>query len=332
MVFEILGCNLLTVIRMFKYKGLPIPLVKIIIKQMLVSLDYLHRRCQIIHTDLKPENVLLVKTPHLVKEAKLAPKPKAVSSSDRMSADSARGSSDKMEEDFEETNESGRTNLPEDSDEDENPGNSSRKGERDQATEAELATLPRSKEALLSAFGGQGHMIKIVDLGNACWVDKHFTDDVQTRQYRAPEIILGQSYGPAIDMWSMGCIVFELLTGDMLFEPKSGRHFNKNDDHLAQMIELCGRMPRSITQSGKFAGDFFNRRGELRNIRKLKPWPLAEVLRDKYQFPEKDAKAIAAFVMPMLEYDPDRRASARQCLLNEWISDVDITKFETAFS
>jgi len=78
-------------------------------------------------------------------------------------------------------------------------------------------------------FGDGAYRVKIVDLGNACWVDKHFTDDVQTRQYRAPEIILGARYSTPIDIWSMACIVFELLTGDLLFEPRSGKTFGKND-------------------------------------------------------------------------------------------------------
>lgn len=64
MVFEILGCNLLSIVRLFK-TGLPIPLVKMITKQILIALEYLHTDCSIIHTDLKPENVLLRVNPHL---------------------------------------------------------------------------------------------------------------------------------------------------------------------------------------------------------------------------------------------------------------------------
>lgn len=59
MVFEIMGVNLLEVIKAFEYKGVPIPLTRIIAKQCLIGLDFLHRMCNIIHTDLKPENALL---------------------------------------------------------------------------------------------------------------------------------------------------------------------------------------------------------------------------------------------------------------------------------
>jgi serine/threonine-protein kinase SRPK3 len=55
MAFEVLGPNLLTLIRQYHHKGIPIPIVKRIIKQLLLGLDYLHRVCGIIHTDLKPE-------------------------------------------------------------------------------------------------------------------------------------------------------------------------------------------------------------------------------------------------------------------------------------
>jgi serine/threonine-protein kinase SRPK3 len=59
MVFEILGVNLLEVIKRYNYRGVPLNLCKIMAKQCLMGLDYLHRICKIIHTDLKPENVSL---------------------------------------------------------------------------------------------------------------------------------------------------------------------------------------------------------------------------------------------------------------------------------
>lgn len=59
MVFEVLGENLLGLIKRWNHRGIPQPLVKQITKQVLLGLDYLHRDCGIIHTDLKPENVLI---------------------------------------------------------------------------------------------------------------------------------------------------------------------------------------------------------------------------------------------------------------------------------
>ena len=59
MVFEVLGCNLLKLIIRSKYRGIPLENVRCIIRQVLEGLNYLHARCSIIHTDIKPENILL---------------------------------------------------------------------------------------------------------------------------------------------------------------------------------------------------------------------------------------------------------------------------------
>jgi len=62
MVFEIMGVTLLEIIKRYNYKGIPLPYVRIMAKQILIGLDYLHRMCGIIHTDLKPENCLVCST------------------------------------------------------------------------------------------------------------------------------------------------------------------------------------------------------------------------------------------------------------------------------
>uniref|UniRef100_A0AAV1V618 non-specific serine/threonine protein kinase n=1 Tax=Peronospora matthiolae TaxID=2874970 RepID=A0AAV1V618_9STRA len=164
---------------------------------------------------------------------------------------------------------------------------------------------------------------KICDLGNACWTTKHFTDDIQTRQYRCPEVILGKRYDTSADIWSMACFVFELLTGDLLFDPKNGRSFNRDEDHLAQMMELLGRMPKSFTGSRQSSRDFFNRKGDLKRIRNLKYWSLQQVLIEKYHFSRVDAECLASFLSPMLRYEPSKRATASECLAHPWLTHVD---------
>ena len=62
MVFEIVGVTLLELIKRYNYKGIPLPFIRIITKQILIGLDFLHRICHIIHTDLKPENILVCLT------------------------------------------------------------------------------------------------------------------------------------------------------------------------------------------------------------------------------------------------------------------------------
>jgi serine/threonine-protein kinase SRPK3 len=95
--------------------------------------------------------------------------------------------------------------------------------------------------------------VKIVDLGNACWFHHHFSTEIQTRQYRSPEVILGVNYGASADIWSFAAMLFELITGDFLFEPRKGESYSKNDDHLAQVIELLGKIPKKFALSGRYS-------------------------------------------------------------------------------
>nr|GMD25453.1 serine/threonine-protein kinase SRPK [Ipomoea batatas] len=161
---------------------------------------------------------------------------------------------------------------------------------------------------------------KLVDFGNACWTHKQFTSDIQTRQYRSPEVLLGSKYSTPVDLWSFGCICFELATGDVLFDPHSGDNYNRDEDHLALMMEVLGTMPRKIALGGRYSRDFFNRYGDLKHIRRLRFWPINKVLMEKYEFSEQDANDMAEFLVPLLDFVPDKRPTAAQCLNHPWIT------------
>ncbi|XP_066589980.1 SRSF protein kinase 3-like isoform X2 [Prorops nasuta] len=433
MVFEVLGHNLLKLIIKSNYRGIPRNNVKRIIRQVLEGLDYLHNKCKIIHTDIKPENVLIcvdeiyirklasqatvlhssgMKLP--VSLVSTAPKEFQESTSNsKMSKNKKKKLKKKAKrqnellkkqmeqiEEIEEQNklanntrENGEleTNSPDqelnteslednteskespdisdpalptthingidnlaggENVENQSPTNTEKidnttlcdtekscgeelllpdPEDTDECSEVgnilgrnlnppESKQLKRaSMDPLDPAVVECDVEVKIADLGNACWVHKKFTDDIQTRQYRSLEVLLGSGYDTSADIWSTACMAFELATGDYLFEPHSGKDYCRDEDHLAHIIELLGEIPRRIALSGKNSKQFFNKKGELKHITGLKPWGLYEVLTEKYEWSPSEAREFAEFLTPMLEFDPSMRASAAECLKHPWL-------------
>ncbi|KAJ7693661.1 kinase-like domain-containing protein [Mycena rosella] len=176
--------------------------------------------------------------------------------------------------------------------------------------------LPKPRPAVVPEIS-----IKIADLGNATPSTKHFTEDIQTRQYRSPEAIIGRKdWGTRADMWSVACLVFELLTAEFLFDPQGqGELFSKDDDHMAQIIELLGDFALDVKMGGKYSKDLFNSTGALRFIRTLKPWPLRRVMQEKYLWSESDAAVLCTFLEPMLAVDPRQRKDAKAMLDHPWL-------------
>ncbi|XP_035008044.1 SRSF protein kinase 1b isoform X4 [Hippoglossus stenolepis] len=506
MVFEVLGYHLLKWIIKSNYQGLPLPCVKSIIQQVLQGLDYLHTKCKIIHTDIKPENILLtVNEPYIKKMAaeatqwqksgaappsgsavSTAPPPKPMAkmsknkkkkmkkkqkkqaellekriqemeggvtlegcededdeettttettedttslaalststtlqditnhaitdtSPDQQPPQTSEGNEQKTdlaeEENKMDVNYNGIASKPEseaspesqvheteqstEEKEDQQNANQAendteandteandtlsnkeehqtcngspedpdpdtdlqqvpaplspdsvtveiKEGEKEEKREEEMDTQgeKRREEDENSQNGASGSMlvnplepinadkvqVKIADLGNACWVNKHFTDDIQTRQYRSLEVLMGAGYSTPADIWSTACMAFELATGDYLFEPHSGEDYSRDEDHIALIIELLGKVPRKLILAGKYSKEFFTKKGDLRHITKLKPWGLLDVLVEKYEWTKEEAHSFSTFLLPMLDLVSERRATAAQCLSHPWVS------------
>lgn len=162
--------------------------------------------------------------------------------------------------------------------------------------------------------------IKFVDFGNSCYTNHHFTENIQTREYRSPEVILGLKYHPNTDIWSLACIIFELLTGDYLFRPSSDNpHISKDEEHLSLMFSTLGKMPKHLSLKGRYARNFLNKGGNLLKADLPEDYSIAEILHEEFGFTNQDAHEIMDFLMPMLHYDVSKRSSAAEALRHEWL-------------
>ena len=418
LVFEIMGMSLADIIKKFNCKGIPLSYVRIITKQILIGLDYLHRFCGIIHTDLKPENIWICLTksqideinetgkfdynfhaqkekikddnfnsieqgiienktnskkkkkkkkkkivkpkikiyehPQLNKKLKeigfteddfinynindLVERPKVLSVPKKifhyfdLTKEDAKDYDTQLENEYElnilDYNKSIKKYLTE-----------KKKiindyeyrikymikdkillNITDEKKQLELITSLQKDLYQLFLDIDENIRVKICHFGNACYSNHHFSRDIQTRQYRAPEIILGVNYNETVDIWSLACIVFEMITGDYLFEPRQkDKSFSKDDDHLAQFIELLDRIPKNFALSGTESKRFFTKDGKLGRINSLRKCLLKDVLIKKYHFKKNEAIALNDFLLPMLEYCPEKRASAKQMLNHPWL-------------
>jgi serine/threonine protein kinase len=115
-------------------------------------------------------------------------------------------------------------------------------------------------------------------------------------------------------------MVFELITGDYMFNPKSGKNYGKEDDHIAYITELIGHPDKEWVMSGKRSRKFFTTKGRMKKIVKHKMWGLYDVFKTKYSFKEHEAKAISSFLEQALKWKSEDRLSAQEMLNHEWLS------------
>ena len=186
----------------------------------------------------------------------------------------------------------------------------------------------KPENILLKQPGRSG--IKVIDFGSSCYEYQRVYTYIQSRFYRAPEVILGGKYGMAIDMWSFGCILAELLTGYPLFPGED------EGDQLACMMEVLGLPSQKMIESTKRGRTFFSSKGHPRYTTvSINPDGTASYTggrsrRGKFRGPPGSKEMIRAlkgcddpqfldFLRHCLEWDPALRMTPPQALRHAWL-------------
>jgi len=237
LVVEELGVNLYDVVQTVgdTKVGLKLSIVKKLIFELLTGLQFLHEECRIIHTDVKPENILIT---------------------------------DK---------------------------------------------LARTKHAISLHLNKhhQNPLSKIIDFGVSLEIHEASSDmEVTTRPYRAPEVVFGLPFNEKIDIWSVGCTLYELLTSRRLFSQVEDS-VDEDFFHLADMEFLIGHPPKKFTDLRNFFEDDETLIGvkppsDLRTI--------SESLKRKTSLSNAEIEAVEDMIKFMLVWDSELRPTAKECL------------------
>jgi dual-specificity kinase len=285
LVFPYCGLSLYDFLKKNDFRPFEMHVIRDIAYDLFLSLHFMHGRMNLIHTDLKPENVLFKYSEVVYKD-----NPDYLVGDARMSEVS--------------------------------PETSSRSRSRSSST-SRLHSDDRSTTTFRAPVSSK---IRVIDLGSAIFDDEHHSSVISTRHYRAPEVILRLGWRYPADIWSIGCILLELYTGDTTFQT------HHNTEHLAMMETILGPFPKNMLfyqdddsntlesknstvekyfrqNDQQFCVDYPQKSTSSRSKRRVSELQKLEELIDIENHPD-----FYDLIKKTLLYEPEKRITAREAL------------------
>jgi serine/threonine-protein kinase SRPK3 len=297
MVFELMACSVYQLIRRGKYKkGLPPEIVYNISLQIIRGVKDIHEKLKMIHTDIKPENILIKGYEKNIKYLINEVDKYNLSNMYKELLDNEKNNyslSLKKTKNIQKLKQIVRNKMKDQvvSIMDQIKQNSESEKELE---DEDLNNI----QVVISDFGS------IIDLN-----DYNKKAEIQTRYYRAPEIVLKCGFDERCDIWSLGCSIYELLTGDILFDPEKDGSYSRDFHHIYWFYEICGDIPKCMIEKSDRKKEFFNKNGKFL-ANKPETWNIKEVIKEEKQIDVIDndkLEQVIYMIDSMLKINPNER-------------------------
>jgi len=252
-VFELCAGNLYTLGKKGKYKnGYPLNIVKTIFKQICLAVQKLHNEDKLFHGDIKPDNILVSGINNKDKKCM-----------DLYTHNDFNNLYSRIKKEYWIKKEKNIKNI------------------KKMLPETKLKIRKKIHQSIMNNIidnsdfkkESKNYMdkkyfdnikIKLTDFGHYCPDNEIMDEDFGTTYYRAPEIILMGDCRKSVDIWALGCTFYELLTGEILFDPDDSDN-NEEYNHLKLIIELCGNFNLDYLKTTKYYKDYFDKNGHLKD-------------------------------------------------------------------
>jgi serine/threonine protein kinase len=301
-VYELCCGNLDTLARKGKFKnGYPSSIVKKFYNQIIDGLNYLHHNLKVFHGDIKPDNILLV----------------GFNNRDKMIInyyDNCKFQEmySKIKKEYFISKGKNIKNIK----------------KMDKATRLKIRASLHKKivEGMDSLnlketdkylcddiYFNDPHVI-ITDFGNYCPDDEVFNESFGTLYYQAPEIILQSNCTKKVDIWALGCTLYEFLCGKILFNPQSNKNQDLEDNLLELFINYCGLFSKEFLRGCERRLDYFDKKFNLKNRTNYKVGNIKEYLYMNLDHIE-DSEYWITIISQMLQLIPSKRVKVKELSL-----------------